>query len=234
MCLHNNGVGSDRGSSDKAVVLSCNYFGVRLSSAASLHRVSTQKLYLTGSFIGQDIPLTAVVSGITIQGTLLALLLDCSAGSGLFLSAILATQLRPILCWYPGFYPKVLRETLKLQLRASYLILPQGWFWEFRSCGMPRQVAAIYCMPTFRRDVAPSTSRTGKPSGPPHSIMSHKIRILTSRLLKFEHKAPRTLSSNIDHHIAMCRILLPVVTRNRSVQQHSTKVAEHSCQAADS
>jgi hypothetical protein len=48
----------------------------------------------------------------------------------------------------------------------------------------------------------------------------------------FERKATRTLSSNIDHHIAMCRVLLPVVTQNQSVQQHSTIAAQHNRQGA--
>jgi hypothetical protein len=84
-------------------------------------------------------------------------------------------------------------------------------------------------MPTFRRNVTPSPSRIGKPSGPPHSITSHKIRILISRLLMFDRKATRTLSSNIDHHIAMCRVLLPggVASRDsepvRAAAQHNRR-----------
>jgi len=90
MCLHNNGVGSDRVSSDNAVVLSCNHFGIGVSAAASLYRVSTKKFHLTGPFIGWDIPLIAVIPGIAIQGTLLALLLDPSAGSGNIGNAVAA------------------------------------------------------------------------------------------------------------------------------------------------
>jgi hypothetical protein len=84
-------------------------------------------------------------------------------------------------------------------------------------------------MPTFRRNVAPSHSRFGKPSGPPHSIISHKIRILISRLLMFERKVTGTLSSNIDHHIAMCRVLHPggVASRDsapvRAAAQHNRR-----------
>ena len=70
-------------------------------------------------------------------------------------------------------------------------------------------------MPTFRRNVAPSHSRTGKPNGPPHSIISHKIRILISRLLMFERKVTGTLSSNIDHHIAIFRVSHPGVVASR-------------------
>jgi hypothetical protein len=110
MCLHRNGVGLDGGSTDNTVVLPCNHFTVRVSATTSLYRVSTQQFYLTGNFIGWDILLKAVITGITIQGTLLALLLDYRAGSVGLLSAILATQLRTIFSWYPGLYPKVLRE----------------------------------------------------------------------------------------------------------------------------
>jgi len=56
------------------------------------------EVYLTGAFIWWDILLIAVIPVIAIQGTLLALLLDYSVGSGGLLSAILATHLRLILC----------------------------------------------------------------------------------------------------------------------------------------
>jgi hypothetical protein len=48
-------VSSDGGSSDNAVVLSCNHSRVRVSATASLHRVSTQQFYLAGTFMGWDI-----------------------------------------------------------------------------------------------------------------------------------------------------------------------------------
>ena len=64
-------------------------------------------------------------------------------------------------------------------------------------------------MPTFEWKAAPSPSRISKPNGPRHSTISHKIRILISRQLMFERKATRKLSSNIDHQIAMYRVLLP-------------------------
>jgi len=41
----------------------------------------------------------------------------------------------------------------------------------------------------------------------------------------FEHKAPRKLSSNIDHHIAMCRILLPGGVAGRDSEPEPVRAA---------
>jgi hypothetical protein len=112
MCLHNDGGRTDHtptpNPSTSRVVqtevhltLPWSFRAIISVSAYQLprpyNRVLAQHLYDTGSLhLVGEIPLTAVIHGVTLKGTLFALLLYYSAESDRLLSAILEAHLWPI------------------------------------------------------------------------------------------------------------------------------------------
>lgn len=194
------------------MVLSCNHFGVRLSTTASLQSCLGTALvwHRKPSFGGGNPADSCHTRGHFKRDTLCTAALLQRRKRQIIISNTRSAFVANFCAVNLDFTLTVYGTTLKLQVIVWYLIFRQGWCWRIP---VLRDATPDIWQFNVRRSFKGTQHLhlNGFVSSMVHYTpldLSHKARISIRRLLVFGRLASRILSTNIDHHIAICRILL--------------------------